>query len=342
MQRPKDDEETYQLFRRLAVEDPRRAREQFLELLDRNAPELELFLQRISSPGEGRVRQLIANAVRTREGKGNLIHHLLLWREIETDEFAKRAINAALDGVDATAFKRGTTLKPLADPDLVEAYRYVADRLNHRMRNALLRPKAHIVRLREQVNEIPDDRVRAELSSLMGDLSDAFQRVGRIIDASDVGDEHFELRSVSLSDWLESMNLEYGQLYSSINLVIHNNTRTAINSLRIQASDYLLLTIFWNLWINAHQAAKACCRIDIYVTGHAKRLELLIVDNADGFAHGHVGVAFNERFSSNGAHRGRGLLEVQDAVQRLHGEVGLVEYRAGEFRIKMCFPLEGE
>ena len=84
---------------RLAVEDPREARKAFLRIFDSGGSALELFLGQISSPADGRLRHLVASALRNDRDKERLAPYLIAWHEIETDEFARRAIAAALDGV---------------------------------------------------------------------------------------------------------------------------------------------------------------------------------------------------------------------------------------------------
>lgn len=324
-------------MRRMAAEDPRQAREFFLSLLDGRSPALDEFLKLVSSPGEGRLRQLVANAVRTRPDKGGLTTHLMQWHEIETDEFAKRAISAALSDVARSTLVRPSAVTP-ANAELVETYRYVAGRLHHQLRNALMRPNAQVIKLRKEVREIADDVERARLATLVGALSDDLVRVTRIIEEFDPEDEYFRLRNIALLDWLIAMNAEYARKYAQVDLQIHDSAREA-GSLYIVANDYLLTTVFWNLWINAQEAVGLGCRIEVVVTSHAGRVELAILDNGDGFPPERVGVAFTERFSSAGKNRGRGLLEVQDAIQQLHGDVRLYEHLPGDFRIKIRFPL---
>jgi phosphoserine phosphatase RsbU/P len=87
-------------LRRLVVEDPREARRAFLQLLDAGGPVLDDFLGRLSSPADGRLRQLVANALRSHRDRERLAAHLIAWQEIETDEFTHRAIARALDGLD--------------------------------------------------------------------------------------------------------------------------------------------------------------------------------------------------------------------------------------------------
>jgi serine phosphatase RsbU (regulator of sigma subunit) len=92
-------EPRHERLRRLAVEDPREARNAFLVLFDSGGSALEQFLQQVSSPADGRLRHLVASALRNNRDKERLAPYLIAWHEIETDEFAKRAIAAALDGV---------------------------------------------------------------------------------------------------------------------------------------------------------------------------------------------------------------------------------------------------
>ena len=89
----------HERLRHLAVEDPREARKVFLRILDSGGSALEQFLGQISSPADGRLRHLVASALRNNRDKERLAPYLIAWHEIETDEFARRAIAAALDGV---------------------------------------------------------------------------------------------------------------------------------------------------------------------------------------------------------------------------------------------------
>src|SRR5262249_39309416 len=93
-------ENLYERLRHLAVEDPREARKVFLQLLDSGGLALDHFLERISSAADGRLRHLVAHALRNQQDRGRLAPHLIAWHEIETDEFTRRAIAAALDGLD--------------------------------------------------------------------------------------------------------------------------------------------------------------------------------------------------------------------------------------------------
>src|SRR3974390_364009 len=86
-------------LRRLAVEDPREARKVFLRIFDSGGPALERFLGQLSSPEDGRLRHVVASSFRNNRDKERGAPYLIGWHEIEPDEFARRAIAAALDGV---------------------------------------------------------------------------------------------------------------------------------------------------------------------------------------------------------------------------------------------------
>jgi signal transduction histidine kinase len=342
MQSHKSDHEIHSTLRRLAVEDPRRAREQFLQLLDSNPSNLDEFLRRISEPGEGRLRQIVANAVRARRDKGKIVPFLIRWHEIETDEFSARAIKAALDGVDISAHQRIEQSAPLINPVMVEAYRYTAERLNHKMRNSILEPAAHLIQLRTKVRDVADNKLRGEILSVVGELDDGLRRIERVVEAFDVDDDHFRLRPIAIADWLVSMNADYGRQFSQVKLVILGDPDNAVASQRIQACDYHLRTIFWNLWMNSQQAVSGSCEITVRLRRIAEGIELVIIDNGDGFSPETLDLAFQERYSSSATRRGQGLLEVQDAVERLHGKVGLVRYGVGQHRVRVIFPPEAE
>jgi phosphoserine phosphatase RsbU/P len=90
----------YDRLRHLVLEDPREARRFFLQILDGGGPVLDHFLGQISSPIDGRLRQLVASSLRNNRERERLAPYLIAWQEIETDEFSRRAIVRALDGLD--------------------------------------------------------------------------------------------------------------------------------------------------------------------------------------------------------------------------------------------------
>src|SRR5581483_3023665 len=164
MPNPEETDGIYQVLRRLAAENPRAARQRFEELLNGDATIVEAILVRMAAPGEGRLRQLVANAARTSSERSRLAPHFTRWLTVETDEFARRAIGVALD-TPRTLPKRATTGQSLVEHPLVEMYRYVADRMSHELRNALLAPKTRLLQLREYAEQMGDAVLRSDLQA---------------------------------------------------------------------------------------------------------------------------------------------------------------------------------
>src|SRR5262252_8117017 len=59
----------HERLRHLAIEDPREARKLFLHLFDSGGSALDQFLEQISSPADGRLRHVVASALRNSRDK---------------------------------------------------------------------------------------------------------------------------------------------------------------------------------------------------------------------------------------------------------------------------------
>jgi signal transduction histidine kinase len=320
----------FEELRRLAAESPRDARAKLVSLLDSDDAILEETLLLASAAGEGRLRQLIANAVKNRSDKSRVVPHLVRWLEIETDEFAKAAIGDALVEVERAMYQPSAALDP---PRLVDTYRYVADRLCHRVRNSLTGPSQHLRKLESLLNGRADP-MATEARAAVSQLKDALGALSRIVEF-DTGDSYFQWRSVDLPAWIRTMNANYIAKNSSLGLSIIGDS----GSMRVRANDYLLETLFWNLWKNAQQAVGPSCEITVQFELASAHVRLLVSDNGRGFSADDAEVAFIDQFERRGANYGRGLLEVQDAVRRLSGAVGLVQVTPGEYRVQINFPV---
>jgi hypothetical protein len=317
----------YERLRRLVIEDPRRAKDEFLEKFDTKSDDIEDFLVRLKAPREGRLRQLVAHAVRSHTDKARILAHLFSWEATETDEFTRRAIEAALSDVDPSVYRHSVT--PSAS-QFLDIYRYVGERLRHKMRNVMLSSQTQIVRLRKLMGA----EMNTDVLTSLAKLNDSIVVLGRVLEASDVDPDYFEDRSVLLSEWLRNMNTMFSSRYLPVYLHIEGN---AVDS-KVLANDYLLENLFWNVWLNAHQAINSQAKITAVFTSMGEKVELLLLDNGEGFSPKLRGVAFLQQFSTNSIHRGRGLLEMQDAVQKLRGEIGLINVKDGSLRLYVRFP----
>lgn len=328
----------YETLRLLAAQNPRAARQRFEQLLNGSDVDLDYVLNRMAAPGEGRLRQLVANFARPRDDRSRFARYFAAWLAVETDQFARRAIAAALDG-PPTAPPKQTTQRTLAAHELVEMYRYVSERLRHELQNALLGPKARLLQLLETVKRLDEGITRAELEALLAQLRDEFQAIGRMAEF-EPDDPYFALRRVHLCEWVEQMNVDYSKRYNRIDLHIAGSEDARVQ--QVIGSDYLLRLVFWNLWVNAHQAVGNPCTVFLQCELQDDTLSVLISDNGAGFPAEMVDVAFQDRYSPRGPNRGRGLLEVQDAIQQLHGDAQLIEVRPVEYRVQLTFSTKAQ
>lgn len=331
------DEEVFEVLRRLVVERPREARAHIDELLDSRPSHLPGLLARIKAPSESRLRQVIANSIRVQATRRDAVPSLNDWYSTETDEFTKNALRAALGSGAPPSQAPSKSVRPV-DPAYVEAYRYAASRLTHKVRNAVAEPQAAVLKLARVIEKATPPDVRDELALVLVALREGLRGVGRVVEF-DTDDSYFQLRAVQVLSWLRTMNQSYAQTYSPIELVI--DAASEAEDARVLASDYFLTTIFWNLWINAHQAMGSRCQVTIRASISRAGLQMLVFDNGGGFPAEARDSAFSTRYSSKGKTRGRGLLEVQDAVEQLRGDIRLVD-QDDSLRVRIELPLTQE
>lgn len=328
-------ETLYERLRRLAIADPKSARVAFLDAFGASDGELQNLLEHLRRPGEARLRQVIANAIRTHPLKQRLLPELVAWQENETDEFTRRAITGAMSESDSSArARRREDSAALLPEEVVDAYRYVSERLRHRLRNTMLSAQSQANRLKSATSAGANPDFQATLAK----MNDALLSLSRELEATDADPQHFLQRSIALGDWLRQMDVRYTARYSSLNLKLVNADGASV---RVLASNYLLETIFWNIWLNAHQAAGISCTITVIFESVGQDLVLKILDNGPGFSKDMKEVAFQAMFSTKTAGRGRGLLEIQEAVERLGGNIRLYEEEPTEYRLQVRLPLEG-
>jgi sensor histidine kinase regulating citrate/malate metabolism len=73
----------------------------------------------------------------------------------------------------------------------------------------------------------------------------------------------------------------------------------------------------------------------------SNELILKILDSGQGFSKDLKDIAFQQMYSSSRTPgRGRGLLEIQEAVERLRGRIQLFEEKPSEYRLLIRLPLE--
>jgi signal transduction histidine kinase len=337
-------EDLYARLRKAVASDVKQARKDFCALLVGPSETLVAILELASRAGEGRVRQMIATAARVEPLTDPILPWLRRWLDLESDEFAHSAIIAAL----ATRESAAPVVSALVEmpPAFVESYRYVAERLCHRVRNTLTIPTAMVVRLEQLCEQTTDPAVRSELMSIVARLRPALQRLSRIVEF-DTGDGYVAWQSLALGEWLDGMAAGFASRFGHATFALIASAQA--RRLRVRCTPFLLDTLFGNLWTNAVQAADQLglpsCHITAEVnlrTDNAGResVDVLLRDSGPGFSSQMIEGAFRLPFSTKAETRGRGLLEVADAVQKLQGEVKLVPVAANEHRILIRLPVE--
>lgn len=330
--------ERYERLRKAVVSDVKLARRQFNNLRIGPPESLKAVLTLASRPGEGRVRQMIATAARIERYSQEIESWLRQWLTVESDEFARSAISLALQ-TDET--KTRPTQLDRMPVEYVEAYRIVTDRLCHRVRNALTAPVAALVRLDQMAMDSSDEQLKAELRAIVGLLKPAMQRLSRVTEF-DTGDGVMTWNLIAIGDWLEASVPAFRSQHGHSEFSLISNDRC--RRLRVRATQFWLDTLFGNLWMNAVQAVETNsskpCHISVELNEVGKQLHVLVRDNGTGFTSKMVDSVFRTPYSTKSETRGRGLLEVADAVRQLHGEVLLLPVAVNEHRIQIRLPLE--
>lgn len=332
-------DEFYGQLRRLVVSEPKQARAAVAGLLRDRSAMLVDVLDRASRPGEGRIRQMIAMAARLSQTAGTIEDRLRSWEAGEPDEFTLGEIGSALDSIRPTAPTPSRTFE--MPEHFVEAYRYASERLCHRVRNPLTKSAALLLRLEQAAGAASDPELRGVLTSLYGDLQSLVQRVGNVVEF-DVDDAHTEWRFIPLGHWLKASVPRFTSRFGPATLLLPGAAHA--NSTCVRANAFLLETVFGNAWANAVQASEEAdgngCRITAELTVADSWLEILLYDDGPGFSEQQLDTAFRVPFSTKAERRGRGLLEIAEAVGRLQGDVHLVEIVRGQYRIRIRLPVD--
>jgi signal transduction histidine kinase len=323
-------------IRWLTASDPKRARALFQSMLDAGGSSLDELLSAASRPGDGRVRQMIATVYRTVPTAAVLEPWLQKWLAVETDEFTRTALESALRSRGQAPIRQ-RAIRNAAELT-VDAYRFVADRLCHRVRNAMALPNAHLKRLEMAVAMMPDGEERAELTAILSGIQAGFVRIARNVEF-DTDDRYLVWDAVTLTDWLSSQERKFSERFGPAQLVI--NGHPLVRDCRVRATPFLLDTLFGNLWNNAVQASEPPCKLVLECAMDAGRSQLIVVvlDSGPGFTEQHLDMAFQQVFSTKSASRGRGLLEIADAATRLQGSVELTRRVGGDYRVRLTLPL---
>ena len=328
----------YDQLRRQVVSEPKQARAAVTGLLRDRSALLSDVLDLASRPGEGRIRQVIALAARLSQTTCTIEDRLRSWEANEPDEFTRGEITAALDSIQPTPL---VTSQAFEMPQhFVDAYRYTSERLCHRVRNPLTRSASLLLRLQRAARTTTDPELSSELTDLYRDLQSMVHRVGNVVEF-DIDDAHTNWRLIPLGDWLKAAIPRFTSRFGPAALLLPGSVQA--NSTCVRANGFLLETVFGNAWANAIQASEETdgkgCRITAELSVTNSWLDILLYDDGPGFSDQQLDMAFRAPFSTKAERRGRGLLEIAEAVGRMQGKVRLVEVARGEYRMLIHLPV---
>lgn len=330
-------------LRELVVTDFRRAVATALEILSASDRDVTPLLAEMDGLAMGRVRQVVAIAAQKsdevfRRSQGALER----WAHDETDEFARRAMLRVLQQrSDRHQVKEAPRSVDHAQQQL-QVYRYVAERLAHRVGNAFMSVDGRVESLRSLAPRIEDSVVRRELDSLLADLSAKVKGLGPVV-GYPVSDRYFDVQVFEWMDYLRQASAKYSNQFTGAHIAVRAEGETAARA-KVRASDFHLYTICWNLWVNSQQATtdEPSCDIVVVVSSNQNgEIVTIFTDNGTGFP---ASFASDDRVflwpssTMPEKRRGRGLLEVADAVDRVRGKLTIVLTEDGTRRIVVTLP----
>lgn len=316
----------------VALTDAAGARDEVVRLL-RSLPDGErsTFVEDLATGAESRLRQITARAVQVVGLDDAIAPVLQRWLVKETDEFARAAIEDAL----APESRRKRTRRLLSDLEAVpRTYRYLADRLRHRVLNTMPGAGLSISKLKEVAAAVPDEQQRYALTKEIDYLSSALGRLQRALDFVEER-AHFDSAQIDLGEWLQDFTRSYRAEWPQLEIKIVAPDDPAI----IDGVPYLLTTVFANLFDNARQAIPPGGLVTVAIVVRRMEVVINVSDSGAGLPDRVAEVAFLAPTTTKGqTHRGRGLLEVADAMKRLGGRAAVVRGAEGN-RVSLTFPV---
>lgn len=322
----------YEELRGLSFEDPLGAKRIFTGILEGDDSTLRTVLDLAAASGDGRVRQVIARVAQKHPRRERVVEALASWKETETDEFALSAIDDALKEIGA---RRQRSKLPAEFPDLSFTFRFLSGRLRHRVLNILPRAGISVNDLRDEIKRIGGDELLNSVLPMLDDMHASLRRLERAVSFEEE-ESYFTPVRILLPDWLKTYYPKYQAQYGRIGLRL--DFGPAHDQAVVKASPFLLETVFLNLWNNSKQTVEGDTEVMLSGTVQGTHLVVNVVDNGGGFTSSDPELAFRLQYSKKrDPERGRGHMEVDDAMRRLGGEASVRPVPGHGFRVVLTF-----
>jgi signal transduction histidine kinase len=322
----------YEELRGLSFEDPLGAKRIFTGILEGDDPTLRAVLDLAAASGDGRVRQVIARVAQKHPRRGKVVEALASWKETETDEFALSAIDDALKEIGG---RHQRSKLPAEFPDLSFTFRFLSGRLRHRVLNILPRAGISVNDLRDEIKRIGGDELLNSVLPMLDDMHASLRRLERAVSFEEE-ESYFTPARILLPDWLKTYYPKYQAQYGRIGLRL--DFGPAHDQALVKASPFLLETVFLNLWNNSKQTVEGDTEVTLSGAVQGTHLVVNVVDNGGGFTSSDPELAFRLQYSKKrDAERGRGHMEVDDAMRRLGGDASVRPVPGHGYRVVLTF-----
>ena len=325
----------YHRLRELAFEDPLATKNDFLAILAQDHATAVAILRSSTDQRGSRFRQITARSLSKGPLPSDIEQAFLDWIPHETDEFALSAIRGALSSKATHAPSKRQKQQVLPPPlELEGTYRYVAGRLRHRVLNALPGAGMAIQKLKLDVQNAGSQQLTATLSQQLDNLYGHLSKLENAV-KFDEDETYFQGGPIELFSWLKGHQRKFASEYAQMSLVL--DWASADHSTLVFATPYWLETTFTNLWKNSLDAVgREGCQVTVTASKVGKDLSVIVCDNGLGLRHEDLELAFQFQFSTKSSDRGRGHLEVRDAMERMGGLARVVE-ASGGYRVQLVF-----
>lgn len=330
-----DEKTLYRRLRELAYEDPLATKYDFITLFEQDRVTALRVLEEATDLRGSRFRQIAARAVPINATENDVAAVLNSWLQLETDEFAITAINDALEVGNRTGRPRRQKLQTPPRPlELEGTYKYVSSRLRHRVLNALPGAGMTIRNLREYLNEPWSHDLVARISIQVDQLYDQLSRLEKAV-TFDEESSYFQCGSIALMPWLRDHQIKFAREFAPITLDLR--FESADNNLRVCGTPYWLETAITNLWKNSiDEVGRDQCKITMEATREGHEVHLAVRDNGPGLRESGFKRGFQFQYSSKSPERGRGHMEVADAMKKMNGSACVVPTDDG-YRVQLRF-----
>ncbi len=325
----------YHRLRELAFEDPVATKNNFLDVLAEDHSTAVAVLTASTDQRGSRFRQITARALGKKALATDVERALSGWIEFETDEFALSAIREALAFKSVGAAPKRQKLQVQAPPlELEGTYKYVSGRLRHRVLNALPGAGMAIQRLKLDVQGAASPQLAATLSQQLDQLYGQLSKLEQAV-KFDEDSAYFHAGPIDLVSWLRDHQTKFANEYAAFELFLELDG--IAGPLHVYATAYWLETVFTNLWKNSvDEVGVEGCQITLMAARSGNELHVTVLDNGTGFQASDVERAFQFQYSSKSKERGRGHMEVRDAIERMGGTANVVATDRG-FRVQLVF-----